>query len=546
MISWIQNKLQKHLLLVIIIFGVLIVAFVMQIGNMGPLGGGRERTADLKFFDTPLNTEAARARFQTDAQLSASLNRNNRASGSLHFERATVLHIANQHSIPEPTKDELRQYIETLPAFQNQLGQFDAQAYNMALDSLRLGGGVTESDLHRVLVDDYRIAKVYSVLRGAGFVNESEILESLGQRLATWSILLAEVDLGAYAPEIEITEEMLQKHYEDFSFTYQTPERRVVDYIEINASDFIEQVKPTEDQLITYFESNLDRYQPEPAEPAEGEEAEPEEPITFEEARLAVRNDYRITAAREIASERAHDLVVSIIENDFQHDSEGLATILAELELKTSSPFAANQTPIGTVWGRDVVEQAFELSTERFYSEPLQVENRSIVLFYNNVIAPIVPSFDTLRDKIISDVRAEEYRKVRAEYAVELKAKLEANADSEISFGAAAEEAGLSVTPFNEFTLVEPAEGLDRRALSSMLELDSKEVSDFIRLNGENQGAYLYVVSKDVPEVSKDDPQYAQVEQSLKSLYGQFSAEQYIKTLMLEEQARLGLVQQSN
>lgn len=547
MISWLQNKLQKHLLLVFIIFAVLIVAFVMQIGNQGQWGASKEKTAELFFYDTPLNTEAARTRLQTDAQLSASLNRNSRASQNLPFERATVLHLANQSLVPEPNEEELREYIETLPGFQNQFGRFDAQAYNMALDSLRLGGQISENDLRRVLVDDYRIAKVYTALRGAGFVNESEILDSLSQRLAKYTVVLANYDLSQYTPEVEVTEEMLQKHYEDFSFTYQTPERRIVDYIEIDANRYVDDIKPTEDELIAYFETNIDRYQPTPA-PDAAEDSEPVEPITFDQARLAVREDLRLEKAREVAAEKAHDLVVEIIEKEYSRDSDALKEAIAATgaELKSAASFAANETPIGTTWGRNIVNEAFQLSEERYYSEPLQLGNRTLVLFYKQVIESTIPSFETLRPRIVNDVRAEEYRKARAEFALELKSKLEAASGSEDAFGLAAEENGFTVEKYPDFTLSEPAEGLDRRTLSSILELESGEVSDFVRLDGENQGAYIYVASKEIPEVSKDDPQFAQVEQSLKNLYAQFSADQYIQTLMVQEQLRLGLVQETN
>lgn len=537
--------MQKHFRVVfIVLLVVLIVAFVFTIGNQGPMGGGNDQTSDLQFYDTQLGREAERMQLQRDAQLSASLARNNRPSPNLSFERATVRYIANQNLIPEPTEEQLRDYIETLPAFQNQLGQFDAQAYNMAIDSLRFGGAFTEKDLHRVLVDDYRIAKVYAVLRGDGFVNESEILESLGQRLAKWSIVLAEIDLDTYTPEVEITEEMLTQHYEDFSFSYQTPERRVVDYIEIDSSQYIDQIKPTEDELLAYFEANIERYQP-PA--AEGEE--PTEPVTYEQARLAVREDLRREQARDLAAEKAHDLVVAIVENDFSRDSNGFETLIANSgsTLKTASSFAANETPIGTTWGPQIVSQAFELSEERFYSEPLPLGNASLILFYSQVIEPAIPSFETLRQRIMSDARAEAYRKARAEFALELQSTLDdAASESQASFEAAAEDAGLTLTPYEDFSLTEPAEGLDRRALSAMLPLETGDISDLIRLDSENQGAFLYVVSKDVPEVSKDDPQYTQVEQSLKNLYGQFSADQYIQTLVQQEMLRIGLIQQAN
>ena len=55
-----------------------------------------------------------------------------------------------------------------------------------------------------------------------------------------------------------------------------------------------------------------------------------------------------------------------------------------------------------------------------------------------------------------------------------------------------------------------------------MLELEAGEVSDFVRLNGENQGAFIYVVSKVIPEVDKADPQYAalatRIDQQVKSI----------------------------
>lgn len=548
MISWLQTNLQKHFRVVfIVLLVVLIVAFVFTIGNQGPLSGGDNSTAKLRFFETPLNTEAARTQFNRDAQLSATLQRNFRPSSSLPFERATALHIANEHNLPEPNDAELKAYIESLPAFTGPNGDFNAQTYNMMLDSIRASGMYSDSDVRRVLADDYRIGKVREALAGTGFVQESEILDAISQRNAKYSILVAETDLSEYTPEVEITEEMLRKHYDDFSFTYQTPERRVVDYVVVPATQFVEEIKPTEDELITYFEDNIDRYQPKAETPADGEEAVTPEPVTFEEARLAVREDYRLEHARDLALERAHDLVVEIVDKDISNDSSTLNQVISDLglEVKTSSPFAANETPIGTTWGKPVRDEAFALTEDHFYSDPIQVGNNAVVLFYNSVIEPIIPLFDTLRGTIIGDVRQEEYRKARTARAQELEAKLsDANA-SEEAFGAAAEEAGLTVTAYSDFSLSEPAEGLSQRLFSPLSQMDAGEVSDFVRTNSENQGAFIYVISKDVPEVDKNDPQYEQIKSSLASLYSRFTVEQYLSKLMLEEQIRAGFASES-
>ena len=50
----------------------------------------------------------------------------------------------------------------------------------------------------------------------------------------------------------------------------------------------------------------------------------------------------------------------------------------------------------------------------------------------------------------------------------------------------ALEEAGMTVTSYQDFSLTEPAEGLDTRLLSAIIDLDTGEVSPFTRLgNGQ-------------------------------------------------------------
>ncbi len=547
MISWLQSKVQKHMLLVFIIFAVLIVAFVVEIGNQGPIGGGpKDPMAKLHFFDTPLNTEARRQQFQNDAQLSASLNGEFRPSENYGFERATALHLANLHQIPGPNDAQLEEFLKSRPLFKSPTGEFDPQTYSMIVDNLKLGGRASEADLKRVLEEDFRAQKIWELLQGEGFVSESEILDTLAQRLAKWSILAASADLSTHEPEIEITEEMLQAHYEEFDFNYQTPARRSVSYVTFNASNYVDDIKPTTDELIRHFEANIDRYQPQPTVNEEGEE-EPAEPVTFEQARLAVREDLRLEEARKLAVEKAHDLVLHIIENEVQNETEGFNALIAEngLSLETTPHFADNETPIGTTWNRSIVSQAFQLSENRFYSEPIEYGDSVLVLFHGSEIEPTIPTFDTIRPRVEADVRAEQLRQARTAYATELQEKLAAS-DSPEAFKTAAEADGLTVASHEDFTLMEPSEGLDNRLLSAIAELEANQVSDIVRLGNENQAAFIYVASKEVPEVDKDDAQYTEVANAMRNAYSRFSAEQYINSLLLPELERSGMINTAN
>ena len=545
MISWLQTNLQKHFRVVfIVLLVVIVIAFVFTIGNQGSFSGTGAQ-ADLRFFGVPLATQTEQARFQQDARLSAVFKGNMRSSSTYPFERATALHVADLHDVPAPSGEEFEEYLKSQPIFQGPQGQFDPQAYSMMLDNLKLGMGVSDADIRRVLEQDYRMEKTYSVLEGAGFVDKSAVLEALRRRGTEWSVMVANYNPGSYNPQIDVTEEELRSYYEENQLQYQTPVRRSVDYVEFDAATYLDQVKPTEDELINYFEENRSRYQPEPPAPAEeGEEPAPQEPVTFEEVRADVRADLRMDRARDIAFERANDLVLQIIENEIPNDSAALESAIEDHQVveKTTPHFARGETPIGTTWGQQAVNEAFSLNQGgRYYSEPVQVGNKSVVLFYNDQIESVVPDFETVRDRVAADYRAQRANELQAEHVRQLRETLVEAAEGEESFGAAAEANGFAVQTYRDFTAAEPPEAFNPRLFSALFDLDESEVSELIPTGPQNSAAYLYVLEKEVPEVSADDEEYAQLLPMIRNQYRRAAAQQYITELMLEEGARQNL-----
>ena len=546
MISWLQINLQKHFRIVFIILLVgVIVSFVFMTGNQPGLSGAeREALANRRFFDTPLNSSGARQVFERDAALSAQLG-GRRFYETYPYERATALYLANLHKVPAPTNEQFSDFIQTRPIFLNGQGAFDPQAYSMMIDYMQLQSRQSEADMRRVLEDDYRIEKVIGVLEGPGAFDKNEALGILEQRRTVWSVMVASIDLGDYTPDVDVSEAQLQEFYIENGENYRTPVRRAVDYVSFGASAYVDQIDTTdlEDELIAYYEINRARYQPDPPPPpAEGEEPPPVETVEYEQVRSMVRDDYRFEKATEIAQERAHQLVINIIENEIGDDSEAFHALL-ELEglaIETTPAFAQSETPIGTTWGAQIRDEAFKLTPTRYYSEPIEHAGESIVLFFNSEIESIIPMFDGLRTKIYADYVNQELGKLRQEYAGELAAKLHESTASEDVFGVAAEEAGLTVQTFREFTAMEPAESLNPRLLSQMTGLEVAEVSDFTPTgNVLNQGAFLYALSKEAPEVAEDDPELKMISQSLMSNYKTMAANQYISKLMQAEMARM-------
>lgn len=553
MISWLQSNEKHFRIIFILLLAVIIVAFVFTIGAAPGITGRDERTANLSFFDQELDTEIKRRAFFDTAYWSAymkfrGMRLNQQNLTDYAFNRATALYLANDHSVPAPSPEQLKEFIQTLPLFQGPGGEFDADAYTRFLDDLKLNRAVTEGDIFRILGDDYRIQKVFSILSGPGFVLDSEVLSNLKADKTEWSIAVAEYDLTSFEPEVEITDEAIQTFYDNNSFRYATPPRRIVDFAQFKAFDLQSQIAASEEELQDYYDANAYKYtKPGEADPAkEGEEESAEEPeevqATFEEALEQVTSDYKLEKARELAMTRANTFALALVEAESRGNlsSEAINGIAAEqgLTLTSTSPFAANETPLGLSWSRAVVERAFRLSPSQVFGEPILEGDNALVLIYKDEIPETVPALMTIRERIESDYKTEELTRLRSERSQELGKQLK-SVDSAEAFNASAESEGLSITTYEKFTRREPAEGLDRSLVFNLDSLSSGDVSE-PSIRGD-KAYFVYVAEKNVPDLAAEGEEFETSRDQLKSLYERYAASQYINKLTQQELVRSGL-----
>lgn len=547
MITWLQNNLEKHFRSVfIVLLVVIIVAFVFTIGAM-PSGGAGGKANDFKFYEVDLGTEAKRNDFFQDANLSAyiQLNGMQMPQNSMQqyaFNRATALHLANSHSIPGPSKDQLSEFIQTLPIFQGTNGSFSAIKYSLFVDQMESAAGYSKGNISKVLGDEWRIQKIYDVLSGPSFVQPEEIIDVLKADKTEWTVAVATLPLSEYRPAINPTEEDLKNYYDNNSFKYATPVRRVVSYAALNAGDFQDQVDASDEVLQEYFSLNQSNYtKPNPDTEAEEKTID----LTFEEAKSKVAFDYKLDQAKILAQETALEIVMAIVDGETKYGSDDFNAILetANVELKTTAPFAQNETPIGTSWSRSTAATAFELSESRYFSDPIVEGDSTIVLFLDSEIESEIPDFYSVQDDIGNDYRQEELRRLQASYGEELQAKLSEEADSLESFKAAAEAAGLSTKTYENFTRLEPAEGLSPNVAYSLASLSVGEVTP-MTIQGD-QGTLTYVVSKNTPEITASGEDYDSSNETLKLSYERYVVSQYISELANDELLRSGLVSEN-
>ena len=543
MISWLQTNLQKHFrILFIVLLGVIIVAFVFTIGAPG-IGDGsrRERMANLKFFDVELDTAVKRDAFIGRAQISIYINQNPYAQQNLEgyaFNRATALYLANEHSVPGPNADELREFIQGLAAFQGQDGNFDLQRYNSFLDEIDTSPNQSRSDISEVIEEEFRIQKVYDILSGPSFVDADEVLDSIKQEQTEWSIKVAAFNFDSYETEVEVTDENLQDFYQNARENYATPARRSISYIEFKALDYQSKVTFEESDLKDYFERNASNYEKAQSIPeAAAADAAAVELPDFDEVKAQVEFDYKLEQAKILAQEAAQTLVLDIVENDIPSKSDAFQQLLSQYDATTRTlpPFAENETPIGTSWSRNAINTAYRLTESRYYSDPLLEGDSALVLFLDNEIARDYPALESIRGTVEADFKAAELRKLQIARGEEIQSELAAADD----FESAASSLSLDVKSYDKFTRASPAEGLDRSLTYSLDTLSQGSVSDMITRG--DVGNIIYVSEKSVPELNPEGEEFDSRIETMKTLYERYVVTQYISDLAEKEMLRAGL-----
>ncbi|MBT7865619.1 MAG: hypothetical protein HN763_04550, partial [Opitutales bacterium] len=207
-------------------------------------------------------------------------------------------------------------------------------------------------------------------------------------------------------------------------------------------------------------------------------------------------------------------------------------------ESRQTTAFARNETPIGLNWSQNLVALSYQLSEGQIYSQPVVEGESTFVLYLQDENPEFVPHFNTARNRVIEDYSQEEFRRLKTVHGEELAAALKATSDED-AFKAKAENKGLVVAEFADFTRREPAEGLDTSLLYAITDLNEGDVSDAsIR---EENGTIIHVSMKEVPEVSSDADEYESRMAQLKANYERYAVAQYISKLSNAELIRSGL-----
>jgi len=526
MISWIQHHLIRHgRWIFLTLLGVIILAFVFTIGNTPGCTTDRSNYQQNLFYGIDLNAPRERDPLVERVSLSAYLNgqqiRTEQQFQGLLTSRIAMLHLADALSIPVPDQQALGGYIRSKNAFSGPDGAFSMDAYTRFVDQFESNPRAPEGMVIRVLEEDYRIEQVTEALAGPGYQLPAEAAAQAQRSRTTLALATAEFPYASFQPEIAPDEAALTSYYETNQASYEIPERIQASYVLFESARYADPAaEASETELREHFAAQRASFVAEyeaanPApEPAEGESAPEPEPVTFEKVREAVARSYAQARAAEQAHEAATAFAYQLYRDQIPRDSAGFNQLLNQsgVSLSRIEPFTeagARQRALSA----EMLQSAFALTDKRYYSDAYEVDGGYAVLIYQSRIDPVIPPFEEVAAEVSADYQSQEKRRLFNEKGASLKAELEAAIAEGTAFSEAAESLGLSANSYASFAVKDAPSGLNRSALQQAQSLNAGEISPMLNLG--ERGTFVYVESKEVPELSEEDPDLAQTRSML-------------------------------
>lgn len=542
MISWIQNRLIRHGRWIFLsLLALIIVAFVFTIGNTPGCTTDRSGYQENLFYGIDLNSPREREAIIEKVQLSAFLNgqqiRNDQEFQSMLTGRIARLHLADKIGIPAPDQPTLAEYIQTKNAFRGPDGEFSADEYTSFVDQIESNPRTQQGLVLEVLIENYRIDQVQAALSGPGYLLPSEALAQAQSNRTEYTLETAQLSYAEFSPEIDPSEDVLKDYYEANKLSYEIPERIRASYVFFEQADYLDQVEePRDAELREHFIANREQFvadfEAAGEDSQEGTEDTETPSVTFEDVREAVVESYRTERAQRLANEAAQGFAFTLYSDEIQRESAAFNTLLnqSELSLTEIEPYTlqgASQRALPA----EMLESAFALGGNRYYSDAFQLDDGFGVLIYEGRIAPEIPEFSAVESEVRANYLAEEKRRLFNEKGENLKAELDSKLAEGVAFTEAAESLGLSVQSFDPFTPREAPAEVNRSALQRAQRMEAGSISPMITAG--QSGIFVNLIEKAVPEIAEDDEDLAQAENFLARFSAFSSSNAYLNELIV-------------
>lgn len=186
-------------------------------------------------------------------EIEKQLQLNNQAYDQL-LSRVLLLQEADRRDL-EVSKDELRQAIADIPAFQKD-GQFDRNLYTQVLQYQHLTSKAFERNMRQQL----QIAKVVEAVKMEADVTDQDIEQEFRNRNEKIDLAYVKLASGAYENKVEVTDKVLQAYYQEHREDFRQPEKVALRYLRFEPDSFAKDVTLDDAAIEAYYEKHKDQF----------------------------------------------------------------------------------------------------------------------------------------------------------------------------------------------------------------------------------------------------------------------------------------------
>ena len=248
MISLIQNILLRHgRWIFIILLAIIIVAFVFTIGNTPGITTSKNTYEERSFYGFNLNDQNEINSLARDFSISillrdGKINENQNTFQNQFTNRLVQLYLIKEINLPNPSKDEISKHLKEYKYFQNESNEFDESKYSDNINKIKSDYDIEDDKIIRIIIDNYKINKVNSVIQGLEYSIEEEVDNILNQQNTEYDFVNIKIDFNEYNPDIEIDPNKLDQFFEERKNSYKTSEKFITSYLKFVGTENLEEV----------------------------------------------------------------------------------------------------------------------------------------------------------------------------------------------------------------------------------------------------------------------------------------------------------------
>ena len=307
---------------------------------------------------------------------------------------------------------------------------------------------LSTADFERYIRNELGIQQLFATLGLAGDLVSEDEVRALYQRdhqeIATQIALFSAKD---HTKSVVTTPEKISEFFTNQMARYRLPERVRVSYVEFPLSNYLAAAKLELDGLTNLNElvenAVIQMGTNYPAGVNSPEEAK---------AKLIENEQKRIAGSS--AFKAANEFDKALYEAK-PADAARIVALAKErgLTAQVSAPFSQNEAPVGLAVGSDFVQQAFALTAEEPFCDPVPGNEALYVIAYHSQLPSEIPTLDSIRERVTQDYQFIESAMLARKAAIDFEGNLSNVMAGGKSFADACDKAGVKLTPLAPFSL---------------------------------------------------------------------------------------------